>query len=494
MIRSTRIALLAVAIVGASAVSTSFPSRHAALRAAEAEQEPTLAVDATSQVDVALTVYNGNLALVRDVRQLTIPRGIVHLRFEDISATINPATVHLRSLSHPGQLPILEQNYEYDLLDPQKLLQKYLGRQVTLVRNRTENGETRTEEVLATLLALNDGPVWKVGNDIVTGMGADHYRFPEVPDTLYSRPTLVWSLENQGGTAQKVEAAYLAGNITWSSDYVLTLDREGAAAELDGWVTLQNNSGTAFKNAKLQLVAGDLHRVPDKRLEDHARELAARPAAGQAMMFTQEAFSEYHLYSLGRRTSINNAETKQVSLLDAAGVPVRKRYLVEGQRTYYRSRQHPGSPMKDRVRVYYDFVNDARSHLGAPMPAGVVRVYQTDGGGQVHYVGEDRIAHTPKDEKLTIQIGSAFDVVAEHKQTDFQKLAENMHELAYEVTLRNHKDAAIEVEVHEPIGGDWTMLASSHKWTKTDAWAARFDVPVPAGGETKLTYRVRARW
>lgn len=485
--------MLGAVTIVVAAVLTQFPCRQITVKAAAAAQEPTLAVGASSQVDVALTVYNGSLALVRDVRQITMPRGVVHLRFEDISATVNPATVHLRSLSHPGQLPVLEQNYEYDLLDPQKLLQKYVGRQVTLVRNRMQDGATTTEDVQATLLALNNGPVWKVGNEIVTGMSADHYRFPELPDTLYSRPTLVWSLENEGGTAQKIEAAYLAGNIAWSSDYVLTLNREGAVADLDGWVTLQNNSGTAFKNATLQLVAGDLHRVADNRMEDRARavmqEAAAKPAA-----FSQQAFAEYHLYSLGRRTSINNAETKQLALLNAAGVPVKKRFLVEGQQWYYRNRQHPGSPLKDPVRVYYDFVNDARSQLGQPMPAGIVRVYQTDGSGAVHYVGEDRIDHTPKDERLTIQIGSAFDVVAEHKQTDFQKLGSDLYEFAYEVTLRNHKETAIDVEVHEPIGGDWTMVSASHKWTKTEAWAARFDVPVAASGETKLQYRVRVRW
>jgi hypothetical protein len=489
---STRLAALCALLGLATSAHVGLPLRPSTVEAIAA-QEPTLAVGAANQVDVALTVYNGNLALVRDVRQLTLPRGVVHLRFEDISATVNPATVHLRSLSHPGQLPILEQNYEYDLLDPQKLLQKYIGREVTLVRNRMEDGATRAEEVKATLLALNNGPVWRVGDEIVTGMGADHYRFPELPETLYSRPTLVWSLDNEGGTSQKIEAAYLAAKITWSSDYVLTLDRVGSTGDLDGWVTLQNNSGTAFRNAKLQLVAGDLHRVEDNRLESRARD-AMQVAAERPAAFAQQAFAEYHLYSLGRRTSINNAETKQLSLLSASGVPVKKRYLVEGQQWYYRNRHHPGSPLKDQVRVYYDFTNDAKSRLGHPMPAGVVRVYQTDSGGQVQYIGEDRIAHTPKDETLTIQIGSAFDVVCERKQTDYQKLGGDLYEFAYEVTLRNRKDGPINVEVHEPIGGDWTMTSSTYPWTKTEAWAARFDVPVPAGGEAKLQYRVRVRW
>jgi hypothetical protein len=455
---------------------------------------PTVTSTASQQEDVGVTVYNGGLALVRDVRKLTVPGGEVHVRFEDIAATVNPATVHLRSRSHPGRLPVLEQNYEYDLLDPQKLLQKYVGKTVTLVRTTTDGGATRTTDVPATLLALNNGPVWKIGDDIVTGIAADHFRFPELPDTLYSRPTLVWMLDNQGPAQQTVEAAYLAGDIGWSSDYVLTIDKDATSGDLDGWVTLKNNTGTAFKNARLQLVAGDLHKVKDT--EGLRQDFAAQAVrvASVREEITEQAFSEYHLYTLGRRTSINNAETKQLSLLQGAGVPVSRRYSVYGQQWYYRNRQQPGTPLKDQVQVYYDFRNNAASRLGVPLPAGVVRVYQVDPNGQVQYVGEDRIAHTPKDELVSVQIGSAFDVVCERRQTDFQNLGGSTYELAYEIVLRNRKDSPISVELNEPLGGDWTMMASTLKWTKTDAWAVRFVAPVPAGGEMTVQYRVRVKW
>ncbi len=454
---------------------------------------PGLSSGASDQVDIGLTVYNGGLALVRDVRNVTLPAGELHLRFEDIAATVNPATVHLRSLSHPGLLPVLEQNYEYDLLDPQKLLQKYVGKEVTLVRTTMEGGATKTTEVKATLLALNNGPVWRIGTEIVTGIGADHFRFPELPDTLYSRPTLVWSLDNTGPRAQKIEAAYLAADIKWSSDYVLTLDARGASGDLDGWVTLQNNSGTAFTNAKLQLIAGDLHKAEDDRGRNEFAARAMRVAEARDEM-TQQSFAEYHLYTLGRRTSVRNAETKQLALLHGQGVPVTKRYIVDGQQFYYRNRQHPGTPIKDPVNVFYDFKNAAASSLGMPLPAGTVRVYQIDPNGSVQYVGEDRIDHTPKDETVSVQIGSAFDVVCERKQTDYQDLGGSTYEFAYEITLRNHKDTAIAVELNEPIGGDWTMVSSSHTWTKTEAWAARFTAPVAAGGETRVRYRVRVTW
>jgi hypothetical protein len=205
----------------------------------------------------------------------------------------------------------------------------------------------------------------------------------------------------------------------------------------------------------------------------------------------QEAFSDYHLYTLSRKTSINNAETKQVNMLGATGFPVQKRYVLSGQNFYYRNAQHPGAPLKDIVQVFYQFKNEQPTGLGMPMPAGVVRVYQSDSKGGVHFVGEDRIMHTPKNEVLNIKIGNAFDVVAERKQTDFQRIGGSTYEVEYEVTLRNQKASGITVEVNEPIGGTWTMLRSTYNWTKTDAWAAQFMVPVASEGQSVLRYRVR---
>lgn len=485
--------VLAAAIVAVVQASRPDATSSALAPIARAGGEPVVASGQDTQEDVGLTVYNGGLALVRDVRRIQLPSGTVHLRFEDIAATVNPATVHLRSMSQPGRLPVLEQNYEYDLLDPQKLLSKYVGREVTLVRTTMEGGSSKTTEVKATLLALNNGPVWRVGSEIVTGMGADHYRFPALPESLYSRPTLVWALENEGDASHRVEAAYLAGNIGWSADYVLTLDAGGKAGDLDGWVTMNNQSGTAFTNARLQLVAGDLHRAPTPAAKANFALAAARVTESRDEM-SEQAFSEYHLYTLGRRTTIANAETKQLALLRGSAVPVARRYVVNGQQWIYRNRQQPGTPMRDTVQVFYDFKNDQASHLGKPMPAGVVRVYQTDASGQVQYVGEDRIEHTPKDEALSVQIGTAFDVVCDRRQTDFQSLGGSVYEFAYEVSVRNRKDTPVTVEVNEPFGGDWTMTSASHTWTKTDAWAARFTVPVGAGETSTVRYRVRVKW
>ena len=268
----------------------------------------------------------------------------------------------------------------------------------------------------------------------------------------------------------------------------------GGSDRLDGWVTVVNNSGTAFHNAHLELVAGELNRVAQGGARfDVARETVMAKAA-PAPQFQQEAFSEYHLYTLGRKTSVEDKETKQISLLQGSGVPVEKIFMVNGQSYYYHNQQTPGAPLKDPVMVYYKFRNEEKNGLGIPLPAGNVRVYQKDSKGGILFAGEDRIDHTPKDEDVNIHIGNAFDVVAEHKQTDYKRIDTHVWEFEFEVTLRNHKDSPVVVQVNEPIGGDWEMLSSTYKFKKTAAFAAQFLVPVAKDGASVLKYRVRARW
>ena len=490
-------AAIATAVVLTASAVIAYPAASKNRVSTAQEKEAGHAVDQSTslndQTDLNVTVYNSNTALVRDVRSLMLPGGTFRLKFMDIAATVNPATVHFRSLTDPDKLGVIEQNYEYDLLEPAKLLHKYVGKEVTLVRSYQDSGTTKREEIKATLLSDNNGPVWKIGNDIVTGMFAESYRFPEVPANLYDRPTLLMSLENSGPRKQQIEASYLANNLSWNADYVLTVARDDKNADLDGWVTVTNNSGTAFHNARLQLVAGELNRVqPPAPMSAVAKaEIATRAVAPQ---FQQEAFSEYHLYTLGRKTSVEDKETKQISLLQGSGVPVEKVFLVNGQYYYYRNQQAPGAPLKDPVLVYYKFKNEEKNGLGIPLPAGNVRVYQKDSKGGILFAGEDHIDHTPKDEQVSIHIGNAFDVVAEHKQTDFKHVDTHTWEFEYEVTLRNHKDIPILVQVNEPIGGDWEMLTSTYKFTKTAAFAAQFNVPVAKDGTSVLKYRVRAKW
>jgi hypothetical protein len=467
------------------------PSGQGAAPPADSAVTTTLA----DQTDLAITVYNSNLALVRDVRQLNLTLGESRLRFMDIAASINPAAVHFRSMTESTKLSVLEQNYEYDLLDPNKLLQKFVGREVTLVRPKLSSGTTEYDEVKATLLSLNGSPVWKIGNEVVTGLSYESIRFPELPENLYERPTLLWTLQNSGARRHKVEASYLASNLSWSADYVLNVGKDETNGDLDGWVTLVNHSGTAFKNAQLQLVAGDLHRVVPLNGRDDLRMMEGMVKAASAPApFQQEAFSEYHLYSLGRRTSIFDQESKQISLLNASRFPLQKVYVVDGQSYYYRTAAQPGAPVKDTVQVFYKFKNEDKAGLGMPLPAGTIRVYQADSRGGSLFVGEDRIDHTPKDETISLHIGNAFDIVAERKQTDYKRLSDRLYEFEYEITLRNHKDTPITVEVNEPIGGDWEMVSSTYKFTKTAAFAAQFQVPVDKDGTSVLKYRVRVRY
>lgn len=470
---------------GVAAANSPQPAKAAA---------PQSSSSLSDQADLSVTVYNSDLSLVRDVRDLTMPNGTFQLKFMDIAASVNPATVHMRSLNDPAQLSVLEQDYEYDLLDPAKLLQKYVGREVTLIRPGVRNADGEQDEVKATLIADNNGPVWKIGNDIVTGLAVGSIRFPEVPANLYDRPTLVWMLDNRGAQKQKVEVSYLAGKLSWKADYVLNVSRDETKADLDGWVTLVNDSGTAFENAHLQLVAGDLNRVAPpaqyKVMAGLARE--ALPAAPPA--FAEEAFSEYHLYTLDRRTSVMNNETKQVSLLNASNIPLEKTYEVDGRDYYYRSPMRTGAPLKDPVQVYYKFKNSDKSSLGMPLPAGTMRIYQADTHGDTLFAGEDQIAHTPKDEEISLHAGNVFDVVAERKQTDYRSFGGSTAEMEYEITLRNHKDIPVTVLVNEPIGGDWEILNSTYKWTKTSAFAAQFAVPVDKDGTSVLKYRVHVHW
>jgi len=459
------------------------PAAQAAPQAADGSISTTL----TDQTDLALTVYNSNLSLVRDVRQLTLPAGETRLRFMDIAASINPATVHFRSLTEPAKLSVLEQNYEYDLLDPGKLLQKYVGREVTMVR--------QDQEVKATLLSDNNGQVWKVGNDIVTNIGYNSLRFPALPDNLYDHPTLLWTLQNSGARRHQVEASYLTGNLSWSADYVLNVSKDETSGDLDSWVTLVNHSGTAFKNASLQLVAGDLHRVVAGYAMDEMKAMSrVAKEANAPAPFQQESFSEYHLYSLNRRTSVFDQESKQISLLNASHFPIRKVYVVNGQNYYYRTAAQPGAPVKDPVQVLYKFKNEEKAGLGMPLPAGTIRVYQQDSRDGSLFAGEDHIDHTPKDEEISLHIGDAFDIVAERKQTDYKRLSDRLYEFEYEITLRNHKAGPVTVEVNEPIGGDWEMVNSTYKFTKTAAFAAQFDVPVDKDGTSVLKYRVRVKY
>jgi hypothetical protein len=443
---------------------------------------------------VNITVYNSNIGLVRETRSLTLPVGRIALRFSDVSAQIRPETVHLGSLTAAESLRILEQNYQYDLLNPGKLMDKYVGREVTLVLRRYENSTEILTPVQATLLSNNNGQVWRINGQIVINPNIIvETRFPDVPDNLVASPTLVWDLENDQRGAQTVEASYLTGGLNWRADYVLIVNADDTKGDMQGWVTLTNTSGIGFENARLQLVAGDVNRVKDENEYDDRIALSSARSRSESQ-FQEQAFFEYHLYTLQRPATIREQETKQVSLLEAANFDVTKTFVINGSPSYYRTYNNPGQAIKEKVGVYMQFRNSQGNKLGLPLPAGTVRLYKKDSSGGQQFIGEDRIDHTPKDEDVRVKVGDAFDIVGERKQTDYKVISPYVYEYAYQIKIRNHKDVPITVIVNEPIGGDWEMLSSSYKAEKTTAFSARFDVPVAKDGEATLTYRVRVRY
>ena len=494
--RSARIAVAAAFATGILLLPPSGKLREAH---AAASDDKSNAVDggATTQkdqTDLSVTVYNSNLALVRDVREIHLQAGIAPLRFENVAANIMPATVHFRSLTDPTKVGVLEQNYEYDLLDQNSLLKKFVGRDLLVMHNEVQDNQVKWVLGKGTLISDNNGAtVWKIGDEIVTN--AQPYSYPDVPADLYSHPTLIWTLENRGAGEQRVETSYLTGNMNWSADYVLAVSRDEKSADLDGWVTVVNNSGAAYENARLQLVAGNVHRdeAPYRAKAAYAVSQMVTVDATTATI-QQENFSEFHLYTLDRRTTIHDNESKQISLLTGTNIPVEKYLQVEGQQNWYRNPQGIGNPIPQPVRVFYRFKNDQKSNLGMPLPAGTVRVYQADSKGALQFAGENSITHTPKDEQVRVYIGDAFDVVCERKQMDYKRLAPDLAEFQYQIALRNHKDEPVNVEVREPVGGDWEVLNENYKSTKLDATTIGFTIPVEKDGSATLDYRVRVKW
>ncbi len=440
------------------------------------------------QQDVAITIYNSNIGLVKDTRLIDLKPGIHELKFMDVAGKIDPTTVHIKSLINGSSLNVLEQNYEYDLLSPQKLLEKYVGQKVQLA---TFNNETKKEEIIeATLLSTQGGNIFQIGDKIHIG----HYGrilLSKIPENLISQPTLVWMLESRLSRPQKVEASYLTSGINWKADYVTVLNKSDTLSDLTGWVTIDNRSGATYQNALLKLVAGDIHRVQGEMRMDYARPMAAAKEASP--QFKEESFFEYHLYTLDRRTTIKDNQTKQMSLLDANQVPVKKLFIFSGHPQYYYSR-YDQRTNKQKVGVFLELENTRKNNLGMPLPKGTIRVYKEDKDGSLQFVGEDRIDHTPKDEKIKIKIGEAFDVVGEKTQTEYKHLGYNLYEVAFKVSLRNHKKEDIKVLVEEPIPGDWEMLSNTHSFEKLQANLIRFEVPVAKDKEMKVKYRIRFKY
>jgi hypothetical protein len=421
------------------------------------------------------------------------------VRFGDVAALIDPTSVHFRSLTDPEGTVVQEQNYEYDIVDSGKLLRKYVDQEIDLV---TQDGQQYSGTLLSAandvILEAEDGQVTMVKLDQIK-----EFNFPALPDGLITRPTLVWRVESTAGGTQDVEVTYLTNGLNWQADYIVVLADDDKALDLDGWVTLDNRSGTSYPEAKLKLIAGDIHRAPtaDYAVEKEILfEAAAAPAASQV---EERAFFEYHLYEVQRPVTVKDQQTKQIEFVTGSDVPAEKFFVYDGAQIPYRGYYQPvddpsyGTASNKKVMVMIEFQNGEEEGLGVPLPRGTLRVYKRDVDGSTLLVGEDAIDHTPKDEQVRLYVGDAFDIVGERVQTDFKvDYDEDWMEESYEITLRNHKDEDVEVRVVEHMfrWSEWKILEESHEHIKTDAQTIEFRVPVTANGETVVTYTVRYVW
>jgi hypothetical protein len=448
------------------------------------------ASDARTREHVGVTVYNQNFGVVREQRRVQLGEGLVELAYGDVAAELEAQTVHIKSLDDTDAFSVLEQNYRYDLLTPETLLKKFVGKTIQVYRYNEKLGTD--EKKSAEVLSVEKGVVLRIDGQVTYNFPG-RYAFPGVPENLLAKPTLVWLLASKK-PQQRLEVTYMTRGLNWSADYVVVLAANEKTSDLTGWVSLTNESGASFENAELKLVAGDVQRVAEEPAPPPSPVLMMkREMAASARQFKEEGLFEYHLYTLERPTTLRDKEKKQVSLLEAHDVGVEKKLVFNGQPQFFQPLQF--APMlNQKVNVFVEFKNSEQNHLGQPLPKGVVRVYKADQSGAKQFIGEDSIDHTPRDEKIRIKLGEAFDVVGDRKQMKTAQLGSCVTESEWEISLRNHKEAAERVEVREPTSGDWEVVKSSHAARRNDVHSFSFDLDVPARGETKLTYTVRVRY
>jgi hypothetical protein len=424
--------------------------------------------------ETAITIYSSNLALVRETREIELANGISHVSITDIPGQIIPASVYFNSLTAPNQVIILEQNYEYDLVNSAKLLQRYVDHAITF---ETKSGKPYSGTLLSSdhqnmVIRENAGLKSFRIEDL------NEISFPQLPEGLITRPTLHWTLQTDKSGKHNSELGYLTRGVSWNSEYIAVVNDSESQLDLSAWVSIDNTSGIAFEDARIKLVAGDIHEV--RPLPGYLSKGRQAYPALEAAMVEEKQFFEYHLYTLTRKSSIKNNENKQVALFEPATVSVAKSYRYDAHRS-------------DRnAAVFLEFKNDKKSGLGMPLPAGVMRAYKRDASDKsLVFLGEDRIEHTPKDELIETYIGNAFDIIGERNQLNVRHLGSSGREEEWEVKLRNHKDIGIEVIAVEHLNPGWEITLQSHAHTKKDAVTTEFKVQVPKDGEAVIKYTVR---
>ncbi|MBI5573419.1 MAG: DUF4139 domain-containing protein [Elusimicrobia bacterium] len=449
--------------------------------------------------EIDLTVYNQNLGLVKDRREIKIDKGVQKIEFSDVAAQIDPTSVHFKSLSFPNKCSVLEQNFEYDLISREKLLQKYIGKEIELERRFGKDGEKK-EIIKGTLLSTAGGLTIKSGDKILVNPSGE-ISLSKLPEGLILKPTLSWLLENEISGEHKIEVDYLTNGINWNADYVIVSDKDDKNLDLTGWVTIDNKSGATYKDAKLKLIAGDIHRASPTGVAAENVMYAARTKAA-VPQFEEKSFFEYHLYTLQRRTTVRDNETKQIEFVSGTNVPIKKLFIYDGvaQKFYgynqwSRADRNYGVQSNKKVYVMLDFKNSKENNLGIPLPKGKMRVYKEDSDKSLEFIGEDFIDHTPKDEQVRIYLGDAFDIVGERVQTDF-KNGDDFCDETFKITIRNHKEEPVEVCVVEKLyrWSNWKITQKSQDYEKKDSRTIEYKLKIPKNGENTITYTVHYWW
>jgi hypothetical protein len=421
--------------------------------------------------EVHVTVYNNDLALVKEVREVELPEGRGEFSFTGVPGRIDPTSVRLGA--DGGKLAVLEQNYRYDLVSREKLLERHLDQSARIVTKHDKVHEGILKTAFGSLVLETEAGVVLLSNDEIADI-----TFPAIPEGLITRPTLVWILQNDGSVRRDLEIAYLTGGMAWHTEYIAAVDAEDREMRLNGWVSIENNSGASYENARLKVVAGDVHRAQPPAPMGGVKRYVAMEAA--APSFQERSFFEYHLYDLDRTTSLADKEVKQIQLLADREVPLEKVYVYEPMRA------------GDKVQVKIEFENSKGNGLGIPLPGGKFRVYREDADGALEFAGEDWIDHTARDETVSLVMGNAFDLVGERNEIDARRITNRIWERQIEIKLRNRKEKdAVKIKVREHPGGIWSVLESSHEWEKPNTRDLEFEVPVKAGEEVVLTYRAR---
>lgn len=452
---------------------------------------------------VSITVYNQNFGLVKDVRDITLKHGVNMVRFEDVAASIDPTSVNFTSLTAPNSVAVREQNYQYDLMDQNTILSRSVGKTVKFRQYLSAGG---VHEITGTLLSSplvtvsdsngnvqqqSQSVVVQTKDGVVVGPSGE-LELAELPAGLVSKPSLLWKLESDKAGVQESEISYQTQGLNWKCDYVAVDNADDTACDITSWVTLDNKSGATYKDAVLKLMAGDVHKVQETIAAMVPGSAGAMLSDAAAQQFQEQSFAEYHLYSLKGATDLRDNETKQLTLFNASSVPVKKLFVFDSNNGV--NPYGGGGSSSQKVNVKLEMINSTSNNLGMPMPKGKVRVYKKDQDGALQFVGEDLIDHTPKDEKVRVYIGDAFDIVGERKQTDQQQPSSRVQRSSYSINLRNHKDSAVTVTCVEHAYGTWKIITSSQDYTKKDAQTFEFAVKVPANGEATVTYTIETRW